>query len=54
MDSNGSGIKKGGVVDEEAGEVEEANPLFEGNPEMAAKMHLLLPAVGIGVSGKIF
>ncbi|KAH8658662.1 putative MFS multidrug transporter [Tricladium varicosporioides] len=48
-DVNGNGIKKGDVVDEEAGEVEEENPLFEGNPEMAAKMHLLMPAVGIGI-----
>jgi hypothetical protein len=39
------------IMDEENGEVGEAvNPLFEGNDFMAKKMHLLFPAVAIGVS----
>jgi hypothetical protein len=52
----GDSSKSGGsIVDEEVdaehGEVEQAdNPLFEGNAEMAKKMHLLFPAVAIGVS----
>jgi hypothetical protein len=40
----------GSIMDEENGEVEEANPLFEGDAEMTKKMHLLFPAVAIGVS----
>jgi len=37
-------------VDEEVGEVEEPeNPLFTGQPEAAQRMHLLFPAVAIGV-----
>jgi hypothetical protein len=45
--SGGSG--GGSIVDQERGEIEEAT-LFEGNAEMAKKMHLLFPAVAIGVS----
>jgi hypothetical protein len=41
----------GRIRDEEAPEMGQApNPLMEGLPEVAAKMHILLPAVGIGVS----
>jgi hypothetical protein len=51
--SNGSksgGGSVNGGSDVEAGEVEEPeNPLFEGNPEMLAKMHLLFPAIALGV-----
>jgi len=39
-----------GARDEEAGEGEEpANPLFEGLPDAAARLHILTPAVAIGV-----
>lgn len=39
-----------GVADEEVGETEDAdNPVFNGLPEVAARLHWLLPAVGIGV-----
>lgn len=45
------GSQGDGVEDEEAGETEEVvNPIFEGLPEVAARLHLLLPAVGVGVS----
>lgn len=41
----------GRIGDEEAPEMGQApNPLMEGLPEVAAKMYILLPAVGIGVS----
>lgn len=41
----------GSIGDEEAPEMGQApNPLMEGLPEVAAKMHILLPAIGIGVS----
>ena len=41
----------GRIGDEEAPEMGQApNPLMEGLPEVAAKMHILLPAIGIGVS----
>jgi len=43
--SNGNGK----IEDEEAAADQVANPLMEGLPEVAAKMHMLLPAVGIGV-----
>lgn len=44
----------GRIVDEEAPEMGQApNPLMEGLPEVAAKMHILLPAVGIGVSVRV-
>ena len=37
--------------DEEAGEGEEENnPPFDGLPEVAAQLHWLVPAIGIGVS----
>ncbi|OBT90249.1 hypothetical protein VE02_01296 [Pseudogymnoascus sp. 03VT05] len=40
----------GRIGDEEAPEMGQApNPLMEGLPEVAAKMYILLPAVGIGV-----
>ena len=42
-------ISKGDGRDEEEGEVEGANPLFEGNDKAAQKMYLLFPAVSIGV-----
>lgn len=36
---------------EEVGEGEEpVNPMFEGLPEVAAQLHILIPAVAIGVS----
>lgn len=48
-----TGPANGGATaggDEEAGEPEEvANALFEGLPEMAKKLPMLLPALGIGV-----
>jgi hypothetical protein len=45
----------GRIGDEEAPEMGQApNPLMEGLPEVAAKMHILLPAVGIGVSMLMF
>lgn len=44
----------GRIGDEEAPEMGQApNPLMEGLPEVAAKMHILLPAVGVGVSVRI-
>lgn len=55
----GDSSKSGGsIVDEEVdaenGEVEQTeNPMFEGNSEMARKMHLLFPAVAIGVSSSL-
>jgi hypothetical protein len=45
-----SGVDNGGNVDEEAVEVTEDNPLFEGNEEMRKKLYILCPAVAIGVS----
>ncbi|KFZ01292.1 hypothetical protein V500_00807, partial [Pseudogymnoascus sp. VKM F-4518 (FW-2643)] len=40
----------GRIGDEEAPEMGQVpNPLMEGLPEVAAKMHILLPAIGIGV-----
>jgi hypothetical protein len=45
-----SGVDNGGNVDEEAVEVTEDNPLFEGNKEMRKKLYILCPAVAIGVS----
>ncbi len=48
-----NGIETDGARDEEAGEEEEqANPLFEGIPDAAARLNILAPAVAIGVSGK--
>lgn len=42
------------VQDEEAGEEEEpVNPLHEGLPDVAEKLHILAPAVGIGVSWEL-
>jgi hypothetical protein len=39
-----------GARDEEAGEGEEpVNPLFEGLPDAVARLHILAPAVAIGV-----
>jgi hypothetical protein len=45
----------GGSGDVEAGELREpaVNPMFEGDPEMLAKMHLLFPALAIGVCDSI-
>lgn len=41
----------GRIGDEEAPEMGQApNPLMEGLPEVAAKMYILLPAIGVGVS----
>lgn len=49
------GCDDGRIGDEEAPEMGQApNPLMEGLPEVAAKMHILLPAVGIGVSIPMF
>ncbi|KAL5354707.1 hypothetical protein ACLOAV_000796 [Pseudogymnoascus australis] len=40
----------GRIGDEEAPEMGQApNPLMEGLPEVAEKMHILLPAIGVGV-----
>jgi hypothetical protein len=36
------------------GAVEPANPIFEGLPDVAKKMHLLFPVVAIGVSEPLF
>jgi hypothetical protein len=50
--SHGSKSDRGSVEgnDVEASEGDEpVNPLFEGNPEMLAKMHLLFPAIALGV-----
>ncbi len=45
------GPQRDGAEDEETGEVEEPeNQLFEGLPEVAARLHILVPAVAIGVS----
>lgn len=53
-DSSKGGGNDDSVIDEENGEIEgAANPLFEGNAEMAKKMHLLFPAVAIGVSSSL-
>jgi hypothetical protein len=42
-----------GSADEEAGGSEEPdNPIFEGMPEVAARLHILTPAVAIGVCSK--
>jgi hypothetical protein len=39
------------ILREETGEIEEPeNPLFEGIPEVAARLNWLVPAIGIGVS----
>ena len=47
-----NGVQTDGARDEEAGEGEEpVNPLFEGLPEAAARLHILAPAVAIGVRG---
>jgi len=48
---NSDGSERGidDVVEEEAGNASEENPLFEGNAEMRKKLYLLCPAVGIGV-----
>jgi hypothetical protein len=56
VDGNGNGsCSKDDDQDVEEGEVEEdANPLFEGNPEMARKMHVFFPAVVIGVRASLF
>jgi hypothetical protein len=62
-DTNGNGTTKsngvvidperGGGDEGEDGEEVEVNPLHEGNAEMVKKMHLLFPAVCIGVSSNI-
>jgi hypothetical protein len=45
-------VQTDGAQDEEAGEGEEpVNPLFEGLPDAAARLHILAPAVAIGVRG---
>lgn len=45
------GPQRDGAEDEETGEVEEPeNQLFEGLPEVAARLHILAPAVAIGAS----
>jgi len=47
----GNGGATDGAVDERLGGAEgPANPIFEGLPDVAKKLHLLVPAVGIGVS----
>jgi len=47
-----NGLQADGAWDEEAGEEEEpVNPLFEGIPDAVARLHILAPAVGIGVRG---
>jgi hypothetical protein len=47
-----NGLQTDGAQDEEAGEGEEpVNPLFEGLPDAVARLHILAPAVGIGVRG---
>jgi hypothetical protein len=52
VDTVAFGSQNDGAEDEENGEAEEVvNPIFEGIPEVAARLHWLLPAVGIGVSG---
>lgn len=49
VNGNGSTLKNDDR-DEEEGQVDEGeNPMFEGNPKVATKMHLLFPAVSIGV-----
>ena len=50
-DEDGSkrGISDCDEADEEAGDAAEENPLFEGNAEMRKKLHLLFPAVVLGV-----
>jgi len=49
-----NGVQTDAAQDEEAGEGEEpVNPLFEGLPEAAARLHILAPAVAIGVSVKL-
>jgi hypothetical protein len=46
-----NGVQTNGAQDEEAGEGDEpVNPLYEGLPEAAARLHILAPAVAIGVS----
>src|SRR5277367_6673172 len=48
-------VQTDGARDEEAGEGEEpVNPLFEGLPDAAARLHILVPAVAIGVSRKLY
>jgi hypothetical protein len=49
-DVSKSGVGDGSDIDEEAGEVTEENPLFEGNEEMREKLYILCPAVAIAVS----
>lgn len=42
----------GGPDEEAAGDAGEPhNPIFEGMPEVAARLHILAPAVAIGVRG---
>ncbi len=45
-----SGVDDGDDDADEACEVTEENPLFEGNLEMRKKLYILCPAVAIGVS----
>ena len=40
-DVSKSGVDDGGYADEEAGEVTEENPLFEGDEEMRKKLYIL-------------
>lgn len=47
--ANGKAVYKS--PDEEAAEDEDVNPLFEGQPEMIKRLYMLVPAVGLGVSG---
>lgn len=44
-----NGAMNGDIGGAEAQVVDEDNPLLKGMPEMAARLHWLLPAVGIGV-----
>ena len=47
-----NGVQTDGGQHEEAGEGEEpVNPLFDGLPNAAARLHILAPAVAIGVRG---
>src|ERR1700722_15439168 len=46
-----NGAQTDGAGDDETGEIEESgNPIFEGLPEVVARLHILVPAVAIGVS----
>ncbi|KAK2011438.1 major facilitator superfamily transporter [Colletotrichum eremochloae] len=47
--ANGNGTLENGPPDSVPAVAEDANDNRDGNPEMAKKMHILLPAVGIGI-----